>query len=169
MFATPIGTWLCGSILKPSPMPRNQTEHVHCQRRNHAKALCTFDRACPSSVASTALADIEVRRNGSSWARIEGDGTIRISGSSVGRIENDGTVRKNGSSVGRVENDGTIREHGSSVGRVENDGKIRKTAAALAASKATATSASTVELGTGLELLRRLWQQAHRRGAAGVL
>ena len=79
-----------------------------------------------SSIAGSAFADIEVRKDGSSWARIEDDGTIRIGGSSVGRIEHDGTVRKNGSSVGRVESDGTMRKNGSSIGRIENDGGIRK-------------------------------------------
>ena len=84
-----------------------------------------------STIAGSAFADIEVRKDGSSWARIEDDGTIRIGGSSVGRIEHDGTVRKNGSSVGRVESDGTIRENGSSVGRVESDGTMRKNGSSI--------------------------------------
>ena len=36
--------------------------------------------------SASAYADIEVRRSGSSWARIEDDGTVRINGSSVGKI-----------------------------------------------------------------------------------
>lgn len=87
-------------------------------------ALCALSLGIGWS--ATAHADIEVRRGGSSWARVENDGTVRINGSSVGKIESDGTVRKNGSSIGRVENDGTIRRDGSSVGRVENDGTMRR-------------------------------------------
>ena len=33
------------------------------------------------TVAGTAFADVEVRKDGSSWARIDDDGTIRINGS----------------------------------------------------------------------------------------
>ena len=66
--------------------------------------------------AVPAFADIEIRKNGSSWAKVEDDGTIRINGSSVGKVEHDGTVRKNGSSIGKIESDGTIRKNGSSWG-----------------------------------------------------
>ena len=65
-------------------------------------------------------ADVDIRKGGSSWARIENDGTIRINGSSVGKFESDGTVRKNGSSIGRVEEGGTIRKNGSSWGSAEH-------------------------------------------------
>jgi hypothetical protein len=82
-------------------------------------------------LSSTALADIEIRQGGSSWAKVENDGTIRINGSSVGKIESDGTVRKNGSSVGQVENDGTIRKSGSSVGKIESDGTLRKNGSSI--------------------------------------
>ena len=67
----------------------------------------------------------ELRKNGSSWAKIESDGTVRINGSSVGRFESDGTIRVNGSSKGNIESDGTIRKDGSSVGKVESDGTVR--------------------------------------------
>jgi hypothetical protein len=67
----------------------------------------------------------ELRKNGSSYAKIESDGTVRINGSSVGKFESDGTIRANGSSVGKIESDGTIRQNGSSVGKVESDGTVR--------------------------------------------
>ena len=68
------------------------------------------------TVAGTAFADVEVRKDGSSWARIDDDGTIRINGSSIGSIDSDGTIRKSGSSIGRIDSDGTIRKNGSSWG-----------------------------------------------------
>lgn len=77
-------------------------------------------------LGSTAWAqDIEVRKHGSSWARIESDGTIRIDGSSVGKFESDGDVRMHGSLVGSVEEDGTIRRNGSRLGELERDGTLR--------------------------------------------
>jgi hypothetical protein len=71
-------------------------------------------------LAGTALADVEVRKGGSSWAKIENDGTIRINGSSAGKIESDGTLRKAGSSIGAIESGGTIRKNGSSWGSASN-------------------------------------------------
>jgi hypothetical protein len=70
--------------------------------------------------------EMDIRKGGSLWARIEKDGYIRISGSLVGRFESDGYVRKSGSLVGEIEEDGTIRESGSFVGRLEKDGTMRK-------------------------------------------
>jgi len=80
---------------------------------------------------SSAFADIEIRKSGSSWAKIENDGTIRINGSSVGKFESDGTVRKSGNSIGKVESDGTIRRGGSSIGKIETDGTLRKSGSSI--------------------------------------
>jgi hypothetical protein len=72
-----------------------------------------------------ASGDIEVRRKGASWARIEDDGNIRIEGRLAGSIDGDGNVRVAGRLEGRVEDGGTIRENGRMVGSVEEDGTIR--------------------------------------------
>lgn len=129
-------------------LAKNSQHNIDTARRRatllgpHGEALLTVSAQAPTmrrmtitrtllfasltlALATTADAAIEVRKGGSSWAKIEDDGTIRIGGSSVGKIERDGTVRKSGSSVGRIESDGTIRDGGSSVGRVENDGTVR--------------------------------------------
>ena len=86
--------------------------------------------------AGRALADIEIRKGGSSWARVENDGTVRINGSSVGKVESDGTIRKSGSSIGTVESGGTIRKGGSSWGSASSccgdHGSKRTVAAVLA-------------------------------------
>jgi hypothetical protein len=84
------------------------------------KSLYALASAFVLSFSQAALADIDVRKGGSSWAKIENDGTVRINGSSVGKIESDGTVRKNGSSVGKVDSDGTIRKGSSSWGSASN-------------------------------------------------
>ena len=73
----------------------------------------------------SALADIEIRRNGSYWATIESDGDIRIDGSYVGQVEDDGDVRKDGSYV-VIEEDGDLRVNGSYLGVIESDGDIRR-------------------------------------------
>lgn len=72
------------------------------------------------ALVAPAHADIEIRKGGSSWAKVENDGTIRINGSSVGKFESDGTVRKSGSSIGKIESGGTIRKGGSSWGSASN-------------------------------------------------
>ena len=61
---------------------------------------------------TTAIAQ-ELRKNGSSFGKVESDGTVRISGSSVGKIESDGTVRKNGSSIGTAK--GVKKEHAAVI------------------------------------------------------
>jgi hypothetical protein len=76
-------------------------------------------------LSTSALADIEIRQNGSYWATIEDDGDIRMNGSFVGTIEDDGDVRKSGSYVGQVEEDGDIRKDGSYYGVIEPDGDLR--------------------------------------------
>ncbi len=81
--------------------------------------------------AAIASADIEIRKGGSSWAKIESNGTIRIGGSSVGKFESDGTVRKGGSSIGKVESNGTIRKGGSSIGKIESGGTLRKSGSSI--------------------------------------
>jgi hypothetical protein len=73
-----------------------------------------------------AHADIQIRKNGSSWAEITDSGDIRINGSTVGSVGSDGAVRKNGSTVGSVESGGAIRKHGSTVGSIESNGSLRK-------------------------------------------
>ena len=78
-----------------------------------------------------ASGDVEVRRSGAAWARIEDDGNVRIEGRLEGAIEKDGTVRVKGRLEGRVEEDGTIRANGRIVGRVEKDGTIRSEGALL--------------------------------------
>ena len=79
--------------------------------------------------------DGTVRLGGSSKGRFESDGTIRVGGSSVGKIDSDGTIRKSGSSIGKVERDGTVRINGSSVGKVEDDGTIRKNGSSIGSAK----------------------------------
>ncbi len=79
--------------------------------------------------------DGTVRLGGSSKGKIERDGTIRVGGSSVGKIEHDGTIRKGGSSVGKVERDGTVRIGGSSVGKIEDDGTVRKGGSSIGSAK----------------------------------
>ncbi|HAA59809.1 MAG TPA: hypothetical protein DCE39_02620 [Planctomycetaceae bacterium] len=73
-----------------------------------------------------AEAEIVIRKSGSSWAKVDDDGTIRIRGRSVGRFESNGTVRKRGSSVGSIDSDGTIRRRGRSVGKIESNGTVRR-------------------------------------------
>jgi cytoskeletal protein CcmA (bactofilin family) len=77
-------------------------------------------------VASAGAAEIDIRKGGSLWARVEADGAVRIDGSIVGKLEADGAVRVGGSIAGAVEEDGTIRRDGSIVGAVESDGTLRK-------------------------------------------
>ena len=72
-----------------------------------------------------ASGDIDVRRAGASWARIEDGGNVRIEGRLAGSIEENGTVRVAGRLEGEVDEDGTIRQHGRIVGNVEKDGTIR--------------------------------------------
>ena len=55
-------------------------------------------------VASDADAEIVIRKSGSTWARVDDDGTIRIKGSTVGRFESNGTIRKRGSTWGTASN-----------------------------------------------------------------
>ena len=89
-----------------------------------------------AAAPATALAGIDVRKGGSSWATIEDDGTVRIDGSSVGKIESDGTLRKSGSSIGMIESGGTIRKGGSSWGSASSccgDFGSKRTVAALLA------------------------------------
>ena len=92
-------------------------------RIKHLTCLATLSL---TFLATEASADILIRRNGSSWARVDDDGTIRIKGRSVGSFESNGTVRRGGSSIGTIESNGTIRRQGSSVGRVHTDGTIRR-------------------------------------------
>jgi cytoskeletal protein CcmA (bactofilin family) len=70
--------------------------------------------------------EMDIRKGGSLWGKVEADGTIRIDGSLAGEIEADGTVRVQGSILGAVEEDGTIRRDGTIVGAVEQDGTLRK-------------------------------------------
>ncbi|MBP7675284.1 MAG: polymer-forming cytoskeletal protein [Thermoanaerobaculia bacterium] len=79
-------------------------------------------------VAPGALAgeEMDVRKGGSLWARIEKGGAIRIDGVIVGEIEDDGTIRVEGHIAGRVEEDGEIREDGTVRTRVEKDGTLRR-------------------------------------------
>ena len=78
-----------------------------------------------------ASGDVEVRRGGSSWARIDEDGSIRVEGRLAGTIEKDGSVRVHGRLEGRVEEGGTIRENGRMVGSVVEDGTSRAEGALL--------------------------------------
>ena len=71
-------------------------------------------------VATDADAEIVIRKSGSTWARVDDDGTIRIKGRTVGRFESNGTIRKRGSSVGSIDSDGTIRKRGSTWGTASN-------------------------------------------------
>ncbi len=78
-----------------------------------------------------ASGDVEVRRSGAAWARIEDDGDVRVEGRLAGAIEEDGTVRVQGRLEGRVDEDGTIRANGRIVGSVEKDGTVRSEGALL--------------------------------------
>jgi hypothetical protein len=96
----------------------------------HAMTLrcseCGWDR--PAEVLGAALparAELELRRDGREWLRIEDDGAVRVDGRVVGRIEPDGTVRVGGRVAGEVEPGGDIRRAGRVVGRVERDGALR--------------------------------------------
>ena len=86
--------------------------------------VAVFAAALASSSA-LAAGDVDVRKGGSLWARIERGGTVRVDGAIVGEIAADGTVRVGGSIAGRVERDGTIRGGGTIRGRVEKDGALR--------------------------------------------
>jgi len=77
------------------------------------------------SFPASASGEVDVRRGGSHWARIEKDGDVRIDGRIVGRVEPDGDVRVDGRIAGSVEDDGSIRDDGRITGRVEKDGSLR--------------------------------------------
>jgi hypothetical protein len=77
------------------------------------------------SFPALASGEVDVRRDGSHWARIEKGGTVRIDGRIVGRLEPSGDVRVDGRIAGRVEGDGTIRDDGRIAGRVAKDGSLR--------------------------------------------
>lgn len=79
-------------------------------------------------VAAPALAgeEVDVRKDGRPWARIEAGGAVRIDGSIVGEIQDDGTIRVEGRIAGRIEEDGEIREDGTVRTRVEKDGTLRR-------------------------------------------
>jgi hypothetical protein len=79
-------------------------------------------------VAPNALAgeEMDVRKDGSLWARLEKGGSVRIDGVIVGEIEDDGTIRVEGRIAGRIEKDGEIREDGTVRTRVEKDGTLRR-------------------------------------------
>ena len=99
-----------------------------CARLRAMKTLCVAGMlgAALVLVAVDARADLEIRKNGSSWVRVDDDGTVRLGGSSVGQVESDGTIRKGGSSVGKIDRDGTLRRGGSSIGKIEADGTLRR-------------------------------------------
>ena len=78
-------------------------------------AVATVALATPAA----ALADVDIRKGGSSWARLESDGDIYINGSRRGKIEADGDVYMDGSRVGKVESDGDVYLNGSRIGLVE--------------------------------------------------
>jgi len=80
----------------------------------------------PAPALASDAVDVDVRRGGSLWARIEAGGAVRIDGTIEGEIEEDGTIRVDGTIVGRVEEDGSIREDGTIVTRVEKDGTLRR-------------------------------------------
>lgn len=97
----------------------------HHQKNHNMKILKFLVIIALVFVSTIGVKAQECRKNGSSYAKVESDGTVRINGSSVGKFESDGTIRANGSSVGKIESDGTIRQNGSSVGKVESDGTVR--------------------------------------------
>ena len=78
--------------------------------------------------APTVLAgeEMDVRKDGSPWARLEEGGAVRIDGVIEGEIEDDGTIRVEGRIAGRIEEDGEIREDGTVRTRVEKDGTLRR-------------------------------------------
>ncbi len=98
---------------------------VACAVLRTALLLAAF-AAVLAAPAAHGSDDVDVRKGGSLWARIEGDGAVRIDGSIAGGIEEDGTVRVDGRIAGRVEEDGAIRDDGTLAGRVEKDGTLRR-------------------------------------------
>ena len=84
-----------------------------------------FAFALPFAPLALAEGDVDVRKGGTLWARIERGGAVRVGGTIAGEIEKDGTVRVGGSIAGSVERDGTIRDGGTIRGRVEKDGALR--------------------------------------------
>lgn len=84
-----------------------------------------------SSLAPSSGGEIDVRKGGSLWARVEADGRLRIDGSLKGEVERDGDVRKDGSIVGSISPDGDVRAGGSLVGRLEKDGAVRRDGALI--------------------------------------
>lgn len=68
---------------------------------------------------------ITIRKGGSVWAVIDGDGTIRINGSIEGSINfDDGSIRKNGSIVGQITFGGLIKKNGSEVGSIKTTSEL---------------------------------------------
>lgn len=78
------------------------------------------------SLPALAGEEMDVRKGGSLWARIEAGGAVRIDGVIEGEIEEDGTIRVEGRIAGRIEEDGEIREDGAIRTRVEKDGTLRR-------------------------------------------
>jgi hypothetical protein len=87
-------------------------------------ALFLLAALAPGSIGRTG--DIDIRRGGVPWARIDAQGGIRIDGRLAGRFEDDGSVRRDGVLVGSIEPDGAIRRNGSLAGAVEEDGTVRR-------------------------------------------
>jgi len=87
--------------------------------------VALFAFALPFAPLALAEGDVDVRKGGNLWARIERGGAVRVGGTIAGEIEKDGSVRVGGSIAGSVEKDGTIRDDGTIRGRVEKDGTLR--------------------------------------------
>ena len=95
--------------------------------RSRSPVLLALASSLAVLLAPLALAadDVDVRKGGNHWARIEKGGAVRIDGRIVGTIEKDLDVRVDGRIAGRVEGDGAIRDGGRIVGKVEKDGALR--------------------------------------------
>lgn len=103
-------------------------EASYAIRASSRTGLLLFAAVVSLFVAPAARAgeEMDVRKGGSHWARIEKGGAVRIDGVIVGEIEDDGTIRVEGRIAGRIEADGEIREDGSVRTRVEKDGTLRR-------------------------------------------
>jgi len=94
--------------------------------------------------------EMDVRKDGSLWARLEKGGAVRIDGVVVGEIEDDETIRVEGRIAGRIEEDGEIREDGTVRTRVEKDGTLRRNGTVI----------GRIEEGGAIRRHGRIWGEA---------
>ena len=113
-------------------------------------ALLAFLVALLAAPAALAGEEMDVRKDGSLWARLEKGGAVRVDGVVVGEIEDDGTIRVEGRIAGRIEEDGEIREDGTVRTRVEKDGTLRRNGTVI----------GRIEEGGAIRRHGRIWGEA---------